>query len=57
MVGIVLACGFGNSVGYAHDRRDDVVDLAIIELNRLLDEQMKGHRTLMVDGELHDAVN
>ena len=38
-------------------RRDDVVDLAIVELNRLLDEQMKGHRTLMVDGELHDAVN
>lgn len=38
-------------------RRDDVVDLAIIELNRLLDEQMKGHRTLMVDGELHEAVN
>ncbi len=37
-------------------RRDDLVDLAVQELNRLLDEQSKAHRTLVVDGELHDAV-
>ncbi len=37
-------------------RCEDVVDLAISELNRLLDEQAKAHRTLVVDGELHEAV-
>jgi DNA-binding LacI/PurR family transcriptional regulator len=36
-------------------RRDDLVDLALGELNRLLDEQSKSHRTMMVDGELVDA--
>jgi DNA-binding LacI/PurR family transcriptional regulator len=37
-------------------RRDEVVDLAIGELRRLLDEQTKTHRTMMVDGELVEAV-
>ena len=37
-------------------RREDVVDITLQELNRLLDEQSKAHRTLVVDGELHDAV-
>lgn len=36
-------------------RRDEVVDLALMELRRLLDEQTKTHRTMMVDGELHEA--
>ncbi|MBA2481806.1 MAG: GntR family transcriptional regulator [Planctomycetes bacterium] len=37
-------------------RREDVVELALIELHRLLDEQSKSHRSTVVDGELHDAV-
>ncbi len=37
-------------------RRDEIVDLAMGELNRLLDENAKAHRTMVVDGELHDAV-
>ncbi len=36
-------------------KREDFVDLALQELNRLLDEQVKAHRTLVVDGELHEA--
>ena len=36
-------------------RRDDVVDLAMQELSRLLDENTKAHRTLVVDGELNEA--
>ncbi|MBA3709698.1 MAG: hypothetical protein H0W83_12870, partial [Planctomycetes bacterium] len=37
-------------------KREEVVDLALIELHRLLDEQSKSHRSTVVDGELHDAV-
>ncbi len=37
-------------------RRDDVVEHAIIELKRLLDEQTKVHRSYAIDGELHEAV-
>ncbi len=37
-------------------KREDLVDQALSELNRLLDEQSKNHRTMMIDGELHDAV-
>jgi len=36
-------------------RREDLVDLALGELNRLLEEQTKNHRTMMVDGELIEA--
>ncbi len=36
-------------------RRDDLVELALMELHRLLDEQSKSHRSLMVDGDMHDS--
>jgi len=36
-------------------RRDDVVDLANMELHRLLDEQRNSHRSYMVDSELIEA--
>lgn len=37
-------------------KRDDMVDLAIMELHRLLDDQRTSHRSFMVDSELHEAV-
>ena len=36
-------------------RRDDMADLVLAELNRLLDEQSRGLRTFLVDGDLHEA--
>jgi len=38
-------------------KREEVVELALLELHRLLDEQTKSHRSYVVDGELHDALN
>jgi DNA-binding LacI/PurR family transcriptional regulator len=35
-------------------RRDELVELALMELNRLLDEQTKSHRSMQVDGDLHE---
>jgi DNA-binding GntR family transcriptional regulator len=37
-------------------RRDEVVDLTVMELHRLLDEQSKSHRAMVVDGDLHESV-
>lgn len=37
-------------------KREDVVELAILELHRLLEDQRTTHRSLIVDGELHEAV-
>jgi hypothetical protein len=37
-------------------KRDDVVDLAIMEMHRLLDDQRTAHRSFMVDSEQIDAV-
>ena len=36
-------------------KRDDLVELAILELHRLLDEQRTSHRAMVVDSELHDG--
>ena len=36
-------------------RREDVVELVLSEMNRLLDEQTKSYRSLVVDCELHEA--
>ena len=36
-------------------KREDVVELVLSEMNRLLDEQTKSHRSLVVDGEFHEA--
>jgi DNA-binding LacI/PurR family transcriptional regulator len=35
-------------------RRDELVELALMELHRLLDEQTKSHRSMQVDGDLHE---
>ncbi|GDY13806.1 hypothetical protein LBMAG53_26840 [Planctomycetota bacterium] len=35
-------------------RRDEMVELALMELHRLLDEQTKSHRSMQVDGDLHE---
>jgi hypothetical protein len=32
-----------------------VVELAVMELHRLLDEQRTSHRAFVVDSELHEA--
>lgn len=37
-------------------KRDDMVDIALAEMHRLLDEAAKGFRALVVDCELHEAV-
>jgi len=36
-------------------KREDVVELAVMELHRLLDEQRTSHRAFVVDSELHEA--
>jgi hypothetical protein len=36
-------------------KRDDLVELAILELHRLLDEQRTSHRAMVVDSELHEG--
>lgn len=36
-------------------KREDVVELVLTEMNRLLDEQTKSYRSLVVDCELHEA--
>jgi hypothetical protein len=36
-------------------KREDVVELVLSEMNRLLDEQTKSYRSLVVDCELHEA--
>lgn len=36
-------------------KRDDVVELVLFEMNRLLDEQTKSYRSLVVDCELYEA--
>ncbi len=36
-------------------KREDVVELMLSEMNRLLDEQTKSYRSLVVDCELHEA--
>ena len=36
-------------------KRDDLVELSILELHRLLDEQRTSHRAMVVDSELHDG--
>jgi len=36
-------------------RREDVVELVLSEMNRLLDEQTKSYRSLVVDCEIHDS--
>ncbi len=36
-------------------KRDELADLALVELHRLLDEQSKSHRAMVLDGELHEA--
>lgn len=36
-------------------KREDVVELVLSEMNRLLDEQTKSYRSLVVDCEIHDA--
>ncbi|MFM2090975.1 MAG: hypothetical protein RLZZ127_1464 [Planctomycetota bacterium] len=36
-------------------RREDVTELVLLELHRLLDESSRGLRTYLVDGEIHDA--
>lgn len=36
-------------------KREDVVELVLSEMNRLLDEQTKSYRSLVVDCDLHEA--
>jgi hypothetical protein len=36
-------------------RRDEVVELIVSEMNRLLDEQTKSYRSMMADCELYEA--
>lgn len=36
-------------------KRDDFVELVVSEMNRLLDEQTKSYRSLMVDCDIHDS--
>jgi DNA-binding LacI/PurR family transcriptional regulator len=38
-------------------KREDVVELAILELHRLLDEQRTSHRAFVVDSELHEVTS
>jgi hypothetical protein len=35
-------------------KREDVVELVLSEMNRLLDEQTKSYRSLVVDCDLHE---
>jgi DNA-binding LacI/PurR family transcriptional regulator len=37
-------------------KREEVVEHSLQELHRLLDEQSKAHRAMVIDGELHDAL-